>query len=253
MHTLGEVLYAGCTAPLAPETEWEDLVRRTAAGELAALHGLYERAARLVYVLALRITSSRSAADDVTVEVFMDVWRRAWAYHPADGSVLAWIMNQARTCAQEHARYKTLARNADVPTGPESSDGLAPRPSLQSRLARRLADHESTEPTPPSPSEWNEPAWARVGEGISCKILASDEARRRVSMMVRLAPASLYPPHRHAGLEELHLLDGVLLIDDKVVHPGGYNRAEADSSDTRVWSDTGCTCVLVTSTADELL
>jgi len=71
-------------------------------------------------------------------------------------------------------------------------------------------------------------------------------------MLVRLLPGVEYPPHTHAGLEELFLLDGELWINDRKLYPGDYNRAEAGSGDTRVWSETGCTCVLVTSTHDRL-
>jgi hypothetical protein len=42
------------------------------------------------------------------------------------------------------------------------------------------------------------------------------------------------------------------MIDDKKLHPDDYNRAEAGSADQRVWSETGCTCVLLTSTRDGL-
>jgi hypothetical protein len=71
-------------------------------------------------------------------------------------------------------------------------------------------------------------------------------------MLVRLAPGSCYPPHTHAGVEELHLLDGELWIDDRKLYPGAYNRAEPGTGDERVWSETGCTCVLITSTLDKL-
>jgi hypothetical protein len=56
----------------------------------------------------------------------------------------------------------------------------------------------------------------------------------------------------HAGIEELFLLDGELWINENKLYPGDYNRAEAPTRDTRVWSETGCTCVLVTSTQDVL-
>ena len=69
-------------------------------------------------------------------------------------------------------------------------------------------------------------------------------------MLVRLGPGVDYPPHRHAGVEELHLLHGELVVDDKKLYPGDYYRAEAGSADARVWSETGCTCVLITSTRD---
>jgi anti-sigma factor ChrR (cupin superfamily) len=69
---------------------------------------------------------------------------------------------------------------------------------------------------------------------------------------VRLAPGVAYPPHLHAGVEELHLLGGELWIDDRKLCPGDYCRGEPGSGDTRVWSETGCTCVLVTSFRDIL-
>ncbi len=97
------------------------------------------------------------------------------------------------------------------------------------------------------------PEWEEAAPGISCKLLATDTEKNRVSMLVRLAPGAGYPSHRHAGVEELHLLHGELMIDDKKLYPGDYIRAEADSVDHRVWSETGCTCVLVTSTKDVIL
>jgi hypothetical protein len=53
-------------------------------------------------------------------------------------------------------------------------------------------------------------------------------------------------------VEELHLLEGELWIDERKLYPGDYNRAEAGTGDKRVWSETGCTCVLITSTRDIL-
>jgi anti-sigma factor ChrR (cupin superfamily) len=71
-------------------------------------------------------------------------------------------------------------------------------------------------------------------------------------MLVRLAPNTEYPPHTHAGVEELHLLDGELWINDRKLYPGDYNYAVPGTDDQRVWSETGCTCVLITSTRDIL-
>ena len=71
-------------------------------------------------------------------------------------------------------------------------------------------------------------------------------------MLVRLAPGVEYPPHTHAGTEELHLLHGELWIDNRQLYPGDYNRAEQGSADQRVSSETGCTCVLITSPSDVL-
>lgn len=131
------------------------------------------------------------------------------------------------------------------------ADVLRPSASLQERLARRIAAETGGEPVVPE-RRWSEPKWEDVAPGISCKLLATDTDKQVVSMLVRLAPGAEYPPHTHAGVEELHLLDGELWIDDRKLYPGDYNRGEPGASDQRVWSETGCTCVLITSTADIL-
>lgn len=132
------------------------------------------------------------------------------------------------------------------------TDVLRPSASLQKRLARRIAAETGKEPMWPAARQWSEPAWEEVAPGIFCKLLATDAEKYRVSMLVRLAPGVEYPPHTHAGLEELHLLEGELWIDERKLYPGDYSRAEPGTSDKRVWSETGCTCVLITSTKDVL-
>ena len=132
------------------------------------------------------------------------------------------------------------------------TDVLRPSVSLWGRLAQRIAEETGREPVSPLPQLPAKPEWEEVAPGIACKLLATDTEKNRVSMLVRLAPGTDYPPHRHAGVEELHLLHGELMIDDKKLYPGDYNRAEPDSVDHRVRTETGCTCVLVTSTKDVL-
>jgi len=132
------------------------------------------------------------------------------------------------------------------------TDILSPSTSLQARLALRIAEETGKQPVLPPRSQWSEPEWEQVAPGIECKLLATDEDRHRVSMLVRLAPGASYPPHTHAGVEELHLLDGELWIDERKLFPGDYNYGAPGAGDQRVFSETGCTCVLVTSTKDIL-
>ncbi len=132
------------------------------------------------------------------------------------------------------------------------TDVARPTRSLRERLAERIADETGGEIVLPEPSEWSEPPWDKVASGIECKLLAADEERHRVSMLVRLEPGASYPPHTHAGVEELHLLDGELWIDGRKLLPGDYNYGAPGAGDDSVWSETGCTCVLVTSTRDVL-
>jgi RNA polymerase sigma-70 factor (ECF subfamily) len=129
------------------------------------------------------------------------------------------------------------------------TDVLRPTAPLQHALL--ISARRGRTDSAPSEAE-AEPEWEDVAPGISCQLLANDAERHIISMLVRLVPGGEYPPHTHAGREELHLLDGELWIDDRKLHPGDYNRAEANTGDKRVWSETGCSCVLVTSTLDEL-
>ena len=133
------------------------------------------------------------------------------------------------------------------------TDVLRPTTSLQTRLALRIAEETGEQPVLPLPPQWSEPEWEQVAPGIECKLLATDNARHRVSMLVRLAPGARYPAHTHADIEELHLLDGELWIDERKLFPGDYNYGAPGAGDERVWSETGCTCVLVTSTKDVLI
>ncbi len=132
------------------------------------------------------------------------------------------------------------------------TDVLRPSASLWGLLAQRVAEETGKEPVLPPSQLPAKPEWEEVAPGISCKLLATDTEKNYVSMLVRLAPGTDYPRHRHAGVEELHLLHGELMIGDKKLYPGDYNRAEPDSVDHRVWTETGCTCVLLTSTKDVL-
>src|SRR6185437_7658466 len=104
--TLGDVLYAKKGQRLVPEAEWAGLVHAVAAGNQAALHGLYERTHRLVFTLAVRLTGHRETAEEVTLDVFHEVWRRAPGYDPVNGTVLGWVMNIARSRAIDRVRFE---------------------------------------------------------------------------------------------------------------------------------------------------
>jgi quercetin dioxygenase-like cupin family protein len=133
------------------------------------------------------------------------------------------------------------------------TDVLRPAVPLWGRVAQRIAEETGKPPATPLSQLPAKPEWEEPAPGISCQLLATDMEKERVSMLVRLAPGAEYPPHRHAGVEELHLLHGELMIDAKKLYPGDYIRAEADTVDHRVWTETGCTCVLMTSIRDVVL
>jgi RNA polymerase sigma-70 factor, ECF subfamily len=106
-RVLGDLLYADTAKTLVSEQDWVRLVQSMAAGDQRALRALYERTHRIVFTLIVRITNNRESAEELTLDVFHDVWRRASTYDAAaGGSVVGWIMNQARSRAIDRLRFE---------------------------------------------------------------------------------------------------------------------------------------------------
>ena len=122
--TLGDLLFAKNPQRPVSEREWAALVRAIAEGDELALHALYSRTYRIVFTLMVKIVRSRETAEELTLDVFHDVWRRASGYDPANGSVVGWIMNQARSRAIDRLRFeqrkKRVASPNDVAREPGS-------------------------------------------------------------------------------------------------------------------------------------
>ena len=104
--TLGDLLYADPAKPRVSESEWRELVEAVAAGDQLALRALYDRTHRLVFTLTMRILGNHASAEEITLDVFHDVWRRASTYDGTGGSVLGWIMNQAQSRAIDRLRFE---------------------------------------------------------------------------------------------------------------------------------------------------
>jgi RNA polymerase sigma-70 factor (ECF subfamily) len=124
------------------ETDWVLLIQSIAAGDQHALHALYERTYRLVFTLIMRITNNRETAEEVTLDVFHDVWRRAPTYDTTGGSVVGWIMNQARSRAIDRLRFEQRKKRVNphaenpLPAAPERDPQQAFDLEEQGRLLR---------------------------------------------------------------------------------------------------------------------
>ena len=122
-----------------PEVEWVGLVNAVAAGDQFALRTLYGRLHRIVYTTILRITKSRETAEELTVDVFHEVWRRASTYEASSGTVVGWIMNQARTRAIDRLRFEGRQKR----TNPHTQDPGGAE-EVQSATETLLAAEQAT-------------------------------------------------------------------------------------------------------------
>jgi anti-sigma factor ChrR (cupin superfamily) len=175
----------------------------------------------------------------------------AYAMNAVPAGEVASVETHLASCAHCQRELQALRPVVDTFAG-WPTDVLRPTAALQGRLALRIAEDSGAQPVLPAAPQWKDPEWEQVAPGISVKLLANDEEKHVVSMLVRLAPGGQYPAHTHAGMEELHLLEGELWIDDRKLHPGDYNLGRPGEGDQRVYSETGCTCLLITSTKDVL-
>jgi RNA polymerase sigma-70 factor (ECF subfamily) len=134
-RTLGDLLYADASKVRVPERNWIGLVESIAGGDQQALYALYEQAHRLVFTLMVRITNDRPTAEELTVDVFHDVWRRASTYDPAGGSVVGWIMNHARSRAIDRLRFEQRKKrvNPNVDDPPDAAAAADPQAILDVR------------------------------------------------------------------------------------------------------------------------
>lgn len=89
--------------------------------------------------------------------------------------------------------------------------------------------------------------------GIFSKVLFNDTRRGYTTALVRITAGTHYPPHKHAGVEELYLLEGDLNVEGVSMRPGDYCRGEAGSIHGEIFTNGGCLFMVSSSQHDEIL
>lgn len=137
---------------LDQDHEWAQLIALTAQGDQAALTTFYDRTSPQVFGFILRILNNREAAEEVTLDVYTQVWRQAHMYDATRGAPGAWLMTVARTRAidrlraraTEYGRLESLdavelfASDADTPE--QDVEGEERRRYVQQALAALTAE-----------------------------------------------------------------------------------------------------------------
>jgi RNA polymerase sigma-70 factor, ECF subfamily len=111
------------------------LIERLAAGELEALHELYERHKSMAYSIALRITGNQASAEDAVQDAFLGVWRSAGRYIAGRASVRTWLLTIV------HRRAIDVVRRRRPDVSVELDEGVAQAllmPDLWEQVSARL-------------------------------------------------------------------------------------------------------------------
>lgn len=90
-----------------PDARLTELLARIAHGEQAALESLYDLTLPRVFAVARRICVDSALAEEVTEDVYFQVWREAARFDPARAPALPWLLMMARStrCAGPTRRW----------------------------------------------------------------------------------------------------------------------------------------------------
>jgi RNA polymerase sigma-70 factor (ECF subfamily) len=157
--TMERVGQAGDRQTRPREDHLVDLLERTASGDQQALASLYDATSRFVHGLALRILRDPGAAEDITMDVYLQVFRQAARYDPGRGTSLAWLLVLTRSRAIDRLRADTQRRTRETSTETAS---LPPSPEA-------------------GPDEWTAGAEVQRSVGRALEAL-SPEQRRAIEL-----------------------------------------------------------------------
>lgn len=127
-----------------------DLLVRSAAGDVEAFAEFYDRTSARVHGMVLRVLRDPGYSEETTQEVYLQVWRGAVAYRPAEGTPIAWLLSIAHRRAVDRVRSESSASRRDsdygarelIDIGDEVSDEVQAREA--GRRLRRCLETLST-------------------------------------------------------------------------------------------------------------
>ena len=124
----------------AQPARYTSLIAKIASGSEDALAELYDQTNRLVFSLALRILYDRGAAEEATMDVFMQVWKQASNYSASRGTPLAWLMTMTRTRSIDKLRSMGRSRfEIEELDESESTAGSSESPEESALVGERRA------------------------------------------------------------------------------------------------------------------
>lgn len=150
------------------------LLRGAADGDAEAFGRFYDRTVRQVYGVVLAVLRDPAQAEEVTQEVFVELWRLAPRYKPGRGSPAAWAATVAHRRAVDRVRSEQAARARDD----RDSRRLASEETATDNVAETVVDRIDRE---------------RVG-----KALAELSAPQREALLL-----AYYGGHTSRGIAEL--------------------------------------------------
>src|ERR1700761_8562356 len=100
----------------APAT-LNDLLAQAAEGDQQAFAALYDQCSSRVFGLVRRLLKDAAQSEEVTQEIFLEIWQNAKRYDPSKGSAIAWILTMSHRRAVDRVRASQSSRDRDQKIG----------------------------------------------------------------------------------------------------------------------------------------
>jgi RNA polymerase sigma-70 factor (ECF subfamily) len=95
----------------------DDLLVLTAEGNRDAFTVFYDRTAPRVFGLVKRVLVDPAQSEEVTQDVYLEVWQNAPRFDPAKGKAVSWLLTMAHRRAIDRVRASQASRNRDLTVG----------------------------------------------------------------------------------------------------------------------------------------
>jgi len=100
-----------------PVVTSEDLLGRVAQGDQLAFAELYDRTSSRVFGLVKRLLRDHAQSEEVTQEIFLEIWQTATRYEPGKGGAMSWMLTMTHRRAVDRVRASQASRDRDVRIG----------------------------------------------------------------------------------------------------------------------------------------
>ncbi|PZF55369.1 RNA polymerase subunit sigma [Curtobacterium sp. MCSS17_008] len=100
-------------APVSPD----DLLARVATGDQSAFSELYDALSGRVLGLVTRLLKDRAQSEEVTQEVFLEVWQQATRFDRSRGTAASWVLTMAHRRAVDRVRASQASHDRDTRVG----------------------------------------------------------------------------------------------------------------------------------------
>jgi RNA polymerase sigma-70 factor (ECF subfamily) len=95
----------------------QELLEKVALGDRDAFSALYDQVSSKIHALSVRVLKDVSQAEEVTQEVFLEIWENAPKYNPNKGTAITWMMTIAHRRSVDRVRSAQSSHNRDIKIG----------------------------------------------------------------------------------------------------------------------------------------